>query len=209
MLNKYKFYLTTVLLILVISCDKKKEKYNVYFEKFIDSYNSLQYDNINSKYNKLEIPKTYEYINGMIENIDSKELFFFDLLKFRILIIEGKYEEAINKLSSIKEINPMMYYFYKAGVFEIMQENNKAELNYKKSLTFCEIKDFCDFISFFSNNDFDSFLDKVKQYNNMGYQHYLKIKSKSKNNKDIRRILLIDEIFHNYIIPDNKGHYSD
>jgi|TARA_B110000037_G_scaffold217492_1_gene278607 tetratricopeptide (TPR) repeat protein len=188
--------------ILFLSCNSSKKEYKKYCELFIDSYNSLNYEKINSEYNKKEISNTYHYLDKMIEyNKSSNEKHFFDLLKFRLLLIEGKYFDAITSLEEIKDINPMMYYFYIAATYEIMQNNISSLENYNISLSECDDSDFCTLIDFFIHNNFNTFLNNLEQKMPSAYTYYNMLKTRM-SETEIRKKILIDKIFHSYRIPN-------
>ena len=191
-----------IVFILLLSCNSGKKEYKKNCELFIDSYSSLNYKKINSEYNKKEISNTYRFLNKMIKySKSSNEEYFFDLLKFRLLLIEGKYLDAITTLKAIKDINPMMYYFNIAATYELMQDDTNSLKNYNISLSKCENSNFCTLIKFFINNNFNDVLKNLEKINPPAFTYYNKLKVKL-SEKKIREKILIDKIFHNYRIPN-------
>lgn len=190
------------LFFVVISCNKKNKQYKYYREKFINSYNSLNYFKPNSERNKVELKNTYRYLEGLKENTNSKEIYYFDLLSFRLNLINSNYSKSLENLSKVKEINNFMYYFYRGVVYDIMQNGDLAIDNYKQSLKFVnEDVDYRNFINFLISNDYNRYLKSIKEYDTVKFNYYQKLKEKYINSDDIKRYLIVKEVFQNYIVP--------
>lgn len=187
-----------------LSCSNVNSKeYKLDREEFIISYNSLDFYNYESKRNEVELPITYKYLEKLKKNSISEEKFFFDLLDFRLLLIQGSYEKCLNKLLSIKEINPLMYYFYVGIVNDFSLNKSEAIDYYRESIKHSfEYPDFKLFLEFLIDEDFEKYLLGLKSINdNIRYDIYSKYREKYKGISGIREQLIVEEVFNNYIVP--------
>jgi tetratricopeptide (TPR) repeat protein len=189
--------------LLIFSCENLEKEYKHQSELFIESYNSLDFENIESIYNKKKIGKTNELLDKLIDlNSDSNEKYFFDLLRFRLLLIEGKYEKALISLESIRKINPMMFYFYKATTYELVEDSENSLKYYNLSLSKCGDSNYCTLIEFLMSNNFERFINKLESKNPQAYYFVKKLKDELNKSENEIRKQFFNNVFTNYIIPN-------
>jgi hypothetical protein len=199
-----KIILIFIIFTFFSSCNNWKKDYKKYSELFIDSYNSLNYEDPEFKYNKIEISKTYKYLDKLKKlNSSSEEKYFFDLLEFRLQLIERNYDKAFITLESIREINPMMYNYYKAKTYELMKDYKNSLKYYNISLSKCgNLSYSCSEIEFLINNNLNTFLNNLKNNDTDAFNYYKKLKEQFNMSEVEIRKKILNQVFSNYTIPD-------
>ncbi len=199
-----KIILVFIIFTIFSSCNNWKKDYKKYCELFIHSYNSLNYEDPEFKYNKIEISKTYKYLDKLRKlNSSSKEKYFFDLLEFRLQLIERNYNKAFITLKSIREINPMMYNYYKATTYELMKDHKNSLKHYNISLSKCgNFGYYCSVIQFLLDNNLDTFLNNLENKDSDAFIFYKKMKEELNMSEVEIRQKIFNQVFSNYTIPD-------
>lgn len=200
--------LIIVFIIFIIGCDSEK-KYNDLNNELISSFTSLHFEDENLKYlDKKDLKKSFYLINTMNNLSKSKHKYFFNLLKMRLYLHQGKVSKSIKELESIKVVNPLMFNLYKGIIYELNNDSINSVVYYKKALSFNEDNfkdDFYFFQKYLINKKYTEYKDSV---NNMN-QFYPKLFESYENNygkniKLIRKKILIKDFYSNYVIPPYK-----
>lgn len=198
-----KIILIPAFLIFAISCKDKGAEYIKIRNSFIESYFSLDFNTFSSKRNEVELTKTHKLLEKLVESSVSDEEYFFDLINYRLHIIENERDQALNKLNSIKEINPMMFRFYRGVVLELMDGNQKgSKEQFVKSLEKCNDKFFKLYLNYLIDGKISSFLKNLGTYDINAQKFYQIIYDSSTGDKDFRNKILIKEVFNNIYLPE-------
>ena len=165
---------------------------------FLEVYSSLNYNEFNKSSFGIEEAKG---LLNVISNLStSKEHFYFEIMSYRLSLLSLEDKKALDDIKCLEEINPMMYFFYRGALFELLK-NNDNNKNYKKSLTYCKDDFFKIFLQFLIDNNLNFFYQNLKKYNNQAYNYY---KKKNDNNPDsFRKEIIVNEVFNQFYLPEN------
>lgn len=188
-----------ILILFFFSCKGvNNDNYLKKRKMFLEVYSSLNYNEFNKSSFGIEEAKG---LLNVISNLStSKEHFYFEIMSYRLSLLSLEDKKALDDIKCLEEINPMMYFFYRGALFELLK-NNDNNKNYKKSLTYCKDDFFKIFLQFLIDNNLNFFYQNLKKYNNQAYNYY---KKKNDNNPDsFRKEIIVNEVFNQFYLPEN------
>jgi tetratricopeptide (TPR) repeat protein len=115
------------------------------YNHFLDTYRELQTKDPENIYYKVQIARTFislgltdsafQYYEELVKDFPEKEQFLFTYTT--LLFEKGKYEEARINLLQLLEQQPenATYHYYLGSVAEMMEDEELAELEYKKAVS--------------------------------------------------------------------------
>lgn len=207
---KRLIYLFCIFILITSSCNKKSKK-DIDLTKLKTELNLTlmsfyldKDDFFNNQYNQKSIDKSLILLDSLLILSKSEKIYFYSLIKSKVLFLYDNEKESLKELKSISEVNPLLYHYYIGIMKELKGNQNMAIEEYKLAKNLCKNKQdaLCLEIQFLIDNNIQVFLSDMARIDLGLFKKLNDLKEKEEIN-NVRKSIIISELYDNYIMPND------